>query len=241
MLGLPVVLSVRTGTAIENSNLPLRKWVFAIYLELSGLKGVSSMRLHRDIEVSQKTAWHMLHRIREGLLGSDDDDPFTDAVEADETYMGGYRRRGQGGRGKTIVAGVRERGSKRIRARVIPDVQKRTLHQFIRANVDPAATLYTDELRSYRGVPNPHETVNHSARQFVDGNASTNGIESFWATLKRAYHGTYHEFSGKHLDRYVAQFVAKHNMRDEDTIDQMTTVVRGMVGRRLPYRELVAE
>ena len=98
--------SVKTGTAIEKSKVSLRKWVFAIYLELTSLKGISSMKLHREIEVTQKTAWFMLHRIREGIMGSDDDDdPFTDAVEADETFVGGYVRGGQGGRGKSAVAG----------------------------------------------------------------------------------------------------------------------------------------
>lgn len=232
--------SVKTGTAMESSKLPLRKWVFAVYLELTSLKGISSMRLHREIEVSQKAAWFILHRIREGLLGSDDDDdPFTKAVEADETFVGGYVKGGQGGKGKAVVAGVKERGSKRIRAGVVPDRTKRTLHWLIADNVDPSATVYTDEASAYKGIPNPHEWVNHSAGQYVDGMASTNGIESFWCTLKKAYHGTYHWVSHKHLDRYVGQFTAKHNMRDSGTEDQMEAVIAGMVGRRVRYRDLV--
>ena len=230
--------SVKTGTVIENSNLPLRKWVFAIYLELTSLKGISSMRLHREIEVSQKTAWFMLHRIREGLLGSPDDDPFTSAVEADETFVGGYVRNGQGGRGKAIVAGVKERESRRVRARVVPDRKKPTLHALVADNVDPSAVVYTDEARSYRGIPNPHEWVNHGAGQYVDGMAHTNGIESFWCTLKKAYHGTYHWVSHKHLDRYVVQFTGKHNLRDRDTAEQMRAAVAGMVGRRVRYEDL---
>ena len=234
--------SVRTGTAIEGSNLPLRKWVFAIYLEMTSLKGVSSMKLHRDIDVSQKTAWFMLHRIRQGLTGDGGGDPFATAVEADETYVGGRKKRGVPGRGavgKAVVAGVRERGSKRVRARVVRDVKKRTLHEFVRENVNPSATVYTDELGSYRGIPNLHETVNHSAGEYVNGMASTNGIESFWRTLKKAYHGTYHKISHKHLNRYVGQFVGKHNLRDRGTMDQMGTVAAGMAGKRLRYRELV--
>ncbi|MCY4608188.1 MAG: IS1595 family transposase [bacterium] len=236
--------SVKTGTAIERSCVPLRKWVFAIYLELTGLKGVSSMKLHRDVEVTQKTAWFMLHRIREGLLGrnDDDDDPFTGAVEADETYVGGKkdpRHPGRGAVGKAIVAGVKDRETKRVRARVVTDTKKATLHGFVQETTDTEqATVYTDELRSYIGVAKDHQTVRHSAREFVDGMAHTNGIESFWATLKRAYHGTYHCFSHKHVDRYVAKFTAKHNLRDEGTADQMGAVVTGMVGRRLTYARL---
>ena len=234
--------SVRTGTAIENSKLPLRKWVFAIYLDLTSLKGISSMKLHREIEVSQKTAWFMLHRIREGLLGSDDDgDPFASAVEADETFVGGYVKGGQGGRGKSIVAGVKERSSKQVRVRVVPDRKKPTLHGLITDNVDPTAQVYTDEAKSYRGIPNPHEWVNHSAGEYVREMAHTNGIEGFWSMLKRAYDGTYHKISKKHLQRYVDEFAGRHNMRDMDTVDQMARLVAGMVGRRLTRQELIAD
>ena len=230
---------VRTGTAIENSKLPLRKWVFAIYLEMTSLKGVSSMKLHRDIGVTQKTAWHMLHRIRTGLLGEETWNPFTGNVEADETYVGGHVKGGQGGRGKAVVAGVKQRGTRRVRARVVENTRKVTLHEFLAQNVDPSANVYTDEFVSYHGIPNPHFTVRHSAKEYVRGMAHTNGIESFWSVLKRAYDGTYHWISHKHLDRYVAQFTGKHNMRDINTLDQMRGVVTGMVGRRLTYRELI--
>ena len=232
--------SVKTGTALESSKLPLRKWVFAIYFELTSLKGISSMRLHREIEVSQKAAWFMLHRIREGLLGSDDDDndPFISAVEADETFVGGYVKGGQGGKGKSIVVGVKERETKRVRAGVVPDRKKPTIHDFLDERVDETATLYTDELKSYKGFIEDHEWVNHSAGQYVDGMAHTNGIESFWNTFKKAYHGTYHWVSHKHLDRYVVQFTGKHNLRDRGTEDQMEAVITGMIGRRVRYREL---
>lgn len=231
---------VKTATAIGRSKVPLRKWVLAIYLEVTSLKGVSSMKLHRDLSVTQKTAWFMLHRIREGLLGTEDDDPFTGAVEADESYFGGYRRGGQGGRGKAVVAAVRERDTKRVRVAVVPDRKKRTLRAFVRDNVDPRATLYTDELKSYLGAVAKHERVNHSAGRYVVGMASVNGVESFWATLKRAYHGTYHKVTNAHLERYVVQFAAKHNIRDRGTDEQMRMVVAGMVGRRVRHRELVA-
>ena len=233
--------SVRTGTAIESSNLPLRKWVFAIYLETTHLKGISSMKLHREIEVSQKTAWFVLHRIRRGLMDDAEGggDRFRTAVEADETFVGGYVKGGQGGRGKAVVVGVRERESRRVRARVVPDRKKPTVQGFLAETVDPSATVYTDEASSYRGLPNPHEWVNHSAGEYVNGMASTNGIESFWCTLKKAYHGTYHRITHKHLNAYVGQFVGKHNLRDRGTMDQMGCVAVGMVGKRLRYRDLV--
>ena len=120
----------------------------------------------------------------------------------------------------------------------MPNTRKRTLHDFVAWHVDPQANVYTDDLRSYEGIPNPHATVNHSARQYVDGMAHTNGIESFWCTLKKAYHGTYHWFSHRHLDRYVGQFVGKHNMRDMHTGEQMGALVDGMVRRRIRYADL---
>ena len=130
--------SVRTGTAIERSKIPLRKWVFAIYLEMTALKGVSSMKLHRDLDVSQKTAWFMLHRIRQGLI-KDDDAPFTGDVEIDETYVDGKKKPripGRGAVGKAVAAGTKERRSKRIKARVVEDIKKTTLHEFVAETVN---------------------------------------------------------------------------------------------------------
>ena len=165
-------------------------------------------------------------------------------VEVDETYVGGRKRRGTPGRGavgKAVVAGVKERKTRRVRAEVVPDVKKATLHGFIGANVEPQANVYTDELRSYAGIPNRHETVCHSAGEYVRDAAHTNGVESFWSMLKRGYQGTYHKMSPKHLDRYVAEFAGRHNVRDLDTAAQMSELARGMVGKRLTYRELVAD
>ena len=141
-------------------------------------------------------------------------------------------RGGQGGRGKAVVAGVR--------ARVVAGVRKRTLQAFVRENVHPEATLYTDKLRSYRGTVANHETVNHSAREYVNGMASTNGIESFRSMLKRASDGTCHKITHKHLQRYVDEFTARHNMRSMDTADQMVRLAACMAGKRLTYRELVS-
>ena len=247
--------SAKTGTAIEGSKLPYRKWVFAIYLECTSLKGVSSMKLHRDIGVSQKTAWFMLHRIRE-VWAADKADRFSGPVEVDETYMGGKRKNmshkkrkalkeagaGRGTVGKTIVAGAKDRETNEVRAKVIENTDKKTLQGFVRESAAEGATLYTDEHGSYTGMPEyGHEAVNHSVGEYVRDMAHTNGIESFWAMLKRAYVGVYHKISPKHLDRYVGTFAGKHNFRGRDTIDQMNATAAGMVGRRLPYAALIAD
>ena len=234
---------VKTGTVMAGSPIPLLKWLFAIYLDLTSLKGVSSMKLHRDLGVTQKTAWFMQQRIREAFA-ADGARVLRGNVEADETYVGGRKKRGTPGRGpvgKVVVAGVKERRSRRVVARVVPNTKKKTLHGFVHANVDPSANVYTDELKSYSGVADRHETVVHSAGEYVRGQAHTNGIESFWSMLKRSYHGTFHKISPKHLDRYVAEFATRHNMRDMSTEDQMTHLAVGMIGRRLMRRDLVAD
>ena len=118
---------------------------------------------------------------------------------------------------------------------------KETMHGFIKEHVSPKAMIYTDDHRGYKGLPYEHESVNHSKREYVRGNAHTNGIEGFWANLKRGYHGTYHCMSPKHLERYVTEFAGRHNVKDLDTIEQMAVLARGMVGKYLPYKELVKE
>ena len=245
--------SVRTGTALERSQVPLRKWALAIYLFTTSLKGVSSMKLHRDLRVTQKTAWFMLHRIREAW-GQDEAPPFEGAVEVDETYVGGRRkfmrtsrRRellakfGRGGTSMTVVAGARERDSKQIHARVVTGTDRVTMRSFVDRAATAEVSLFTDEAVVYRGMREEHYPVNHSVGQYVDGQASVNGMESFWSMLKRSYHGTYHKISPAHLQRYVDEFAGRHNQRDLDTEAQMTRVVEGLVGRRLTYRGLTGK
>ena len=244
--------SVRTGSSIEKSRLPLRKWVFAIYLYVTNLKGVSSMKLHRDLKVTQKTAWFMLHRLREAW-GESGLDQFVGPVEADETFMGGQRKNmhaakrkkltGRGGVGKTAVAGVRDRDTNQVSAQTIENADGPTLLRFVAQRTKTGAKVFTDEAGGYNLLDGvfDHEAVNHSAGEYVRGNAHTQGIESFWAMLKRGHKGVYHQMSPKHLDRYVAEFAGRHNVREEDTIDQMTGLVADMVGKQLMYRDLVAD
>ena len=242
--------SVRTGTPIARSNVPLRKWAIAVYLCLTSLKSVSSMKLHRDIGVSQPTAWFMLHRIREAWSGPNRR-AFGGPVEIDETFVGGKARnmhahkreqviKGRGTVGKTAVIGAKDRQTNRVSAAVVKNVDHPTLQGFVASTVKPGAKVYTDDHGGYVGLPN-HETVRHSVAEYVKGQAHTNGIESFWSMLKRAHKGTFHKLSPKHLQRYVNEFAGKHNMRDSGTLAQMRDTVARMVGRNLLYRNLIAD
>ncbi len=239
--------SVKLGTIMESSRLPLRKWVVGLYLMTTSLKGVSSMKLHRDLGITQKSAWFMAQRIREGWLTGRRE--MTGKIEVDETYIGGKernkhprRRSGiRGPSGKAIVVGAYSRDGE-IRAQPIDRTNRKTLHKFVADNVPVGATVYTDEHRGYRGLPNvQHGSVRHSTGQYVNGQAHINGMESFWAMLKRGYHGTFHHVSEKHLGRYVNEFAGRQSRRDLGTLEQMRVMARTMDGRRLRYTDLVAD
>ena len=238
---------------MQNSKISLRKWAIAIYLCLTSLKSVSSMKLHRDLGVTQATAWFMLHRIREAWGEDDSDEPFDGPVEVDETYMGGKRRNmsnakrkeladtGRGAVGKTAVVGMKDRDTNQVRAEVVTETDAETLRDFVENNTGKAAQVYTDDAAAYKGVERAHEAVKHSVGEYVNGMAHTNGIESFWSMLKRAHKGTFHKISPKHLQRYVSEFAGKHNIRESGTLVQMRDTVARLVGRNLLYRELVAD
>ena len=245
--------SAKTGTVMEGSKIGFQDWMIATYMFTTSLKSVSSMKLHREFGITQKSAWFMAHRLRKALEA--DGQPFSGPVEIDETYVGGLERNkpvskrkkeGRGPVGKVAVIGARERDTGRVKAEVLADGKGDTLKQFVRENIIPGATLFTDENRGYvhlgdeYGGEYKHESVKHSAKEYVKNQAHTNGIESFWALLKRGYYGTFHKMSRKHLHRYVAEFSGRHNIRPLDTLDQIVAMSDGMNGKRLKYKDLIA-
>ena len=243
--------SVRTGTVMAESPLPVRKWVYAIYLDCTSLRGISAMSLHRSIGVCYKTAWFLQQRIREAFAAAGPTVPFSGPVEVDETYVGGkaknmhatVRRQkitGRGGVDKTPVVGARDRATGQVAATVVDNVDGPTLRGFVDDHTaDQTTMVHTDGASAYRGRPN-HEAVHHSVGEYVRGKAHTNGVESFWAALKRGIEASFFHISPKHAQRYVDEFCWRHNVRDLDTIRQMQDLVARMVGRRITYRQLVA-
>jgi len=178
-------------------------------------------------------------------------------VEADETYIGGKRRNmsnakrkelrtagtGRGPSGKTTIVGVKDRDTGQVAARHVTKTDAANVAGFVAEKTKPGAKVYTNEASVYNALDAPfdHESVNHSVAEYVRKQAHTNGVESFWAMMKRGHDGIYHKMSPKHLDNYVLEFARRHNIRNKDTIDQVGNIVRGMVGKRLTFKEMVAD
>ena len=243
--------SAKTGTVMEGSKLGFQTWMIATYLLSTSLKSVSSMKLHRDLSINQRSAWFLAHRLRVAL--SEEGGVFDGPIEVDETYFGARRKNmsnrrrkelrgtGRGTAGKAAVIGAKDRKTRRVAGKVIEHADAKTLQGFVGEHAAPGAKVYTDDATAYQGMTFDHETVKHSLSEYVRGDVHTNGIESLWSMMKRAHTGTFHKISPKHLDRYVQEFAARHNLRDQDTIDIMGSMTAGMRGKRLRYRELIAD
>lgn len=246
--------NVRTATLFDNTKIELQKWFLAIYIVTSHKKGISSLQLSKDIDVTQKTAWFMLQRIR-NCFGITDPDQFTDEVEIDETYVGGkttnkhahqraeLNKKGTGYVHRAPVFGLLDRRTKSIQAYVIPEATAKVLKPIIRNLVPKTAFLITDGFAAYRNLDREykgHVVVNHEKGEFGNGKYHTNTIEGFWSLLKRGIIGIYHFTSKKHLQKYVDEFSFRYNAREMNTCDRFNLLLANS-HYRLTYKNLINE
>ncbi len=243
--------SAKVGTIFEDSPIGFEKWLPAVWMIANDKNGISSYEIHREIGVTQKTAWFMLHRIRLAMqTGSFA--KFSGEVEADETYIGGLARnmhkhkramkvKGTGGSGKAIVAGLLERHGK-IRVKHIRNADMDTLQPMIRKDVEPKSEVFTDAWLAYKGLDKDyvHKVIDHS-QAYVDGNIHTNGIENFWSLLKRTIRGTYVSVEPFHLFRYLDEQSFRFNNRKDDNAGRFAEVVSGVTGKRVTYKNLTGK
>ena len=247
--------SLKTGTIYEDSPLGLDKWLTATWMISNCKNGVSSLEIHRALKITQKTAWFLDHRIRVAF-GLESPDKFTGHVEADETFIGQKARNmhksvrekkitGTGGKDKTMVMGILERGKdgkpSQVRTSVVANRRKKALQAEIREHVQAGSAIYTDALKSYEGLDEfKHEVVDHAV-EYVKGTCHTNGCENFWSLVKRALHGTYISVEPFHLFRYLDEQAYRFNNRHMTDEERMDMAVRGIVGKRLMFDQLTGK
>jgi len=245
--------TVTVGTVFERSHVPITKWILATHLMCSSKKGISAHQIHRTLGVTYKTAWFMEHRLREAMRNPNPDKigGSGKTIEADETFVGGKprhrspaftkagRRRGRG-TAKTPVVALVERGGG-VRAQVVANVTANSLKDALRRNVDLKSKLMTDELILYRNPGREfasHETVMHSAQEYVRGDVYTNSVEGFFSILKRGINGVYQHCSKAHLPRFVDEYSFRYNYREKLGFDDAARTIqalRGIEGKRLTY------
>ena len=243
--------NVRTNTIFDNTKIPLQKWFLALYVFSSHKKGISSHQLARDISVTQKSAWFLLHRLRYAFDHPNFKATLGNVVEIDECGIGGQsyykhankklkNEEGATISGKTSVIGLRERGGN-VKAIVIENRTKETLLPIIFDNVSTDSVLMTDELIAYQSLKKDyeHHSVNHSAKQFVNNMAHINGIENFWSHLKRGIDGIYHSISKEHLQSYIDEFTLRFNTRGYNTQGRFDLILGAVSNKRLTYKDLI--
>lgn len=242
--------SIKVGTIFEDSKIPMRKWLAAIWLITAHKKGIASTQLARDISVTQKSAWFMLHRLRHAIRTRSFNRPLDGDIEADESFVGGKSKNKhaskrepgtQGGKGKAVVFGMLEREGE-LRTKHMPDLKALTIQQEILDNVAEGSTLLTDEHPSYVGLDAhySHHSVNHSAGEYVRHyTLHTNGIEGVWALFKRQIVGTHHWLSEKHLSRYLDEMTWRFNLRNINDGQRVNALLAQTAGR-LKYKTLIA-
>lgn len=243
--------SLKTGTVFEDSSLGLDKWLPALWLVVNCKNGISSMELSRHLGVTQKTAWFMAHRLR-FALSEGGFELLSGEVEADETFIGGKARNmhalkrsrritGTGGKDKTAVLGMLERGGE-VRTSIVANRKKRELQAKVRENVEVGASVYTDALKSYEGLAEFYHQVIDHAEKYVEGKVHTNGIENFWSLLKRALNGTYVSIEPFHLFRYLDEQTFRYNNRKHvNDAGRFLIALAKVGGKRLTYSQLTGK
>jgi transposase-like protein len=243
--------SLKTGTIFEDSPIALEKWLPAAWLIMNCKNGISSYEVGRALKVTQKTAWFMLQRIRLALQG-ETGEKLSGEVEVDESFIGGKARNmhkskrervitGTGGKDKTVVMGMIERGGN-VRAFVVDNRKKKTVQKHVKDHIEAGAAIFTDELKSYEGLESEyqHAVINHAV-EYVNENVHTNGMENFWSLLKRGLHGTYISVEPFHLFRYIDEQAFRFNNRKMTDSERFVIGMKQIQGKRLTFAELTGK